>query len=234
MMAIIGYVRPEFEQSSFTCPHCNCFSQHHWRAIQVSQGSVVNIHQWTTSWCLHCKQYCFWGDESLVWPLKSGLPDPIDGCPKQIQAVYDEARQVFAHSPRASAALLRLAIQLICKQKGLPGVKLNDEIGDLVKNHGLSPQIQQSLDLVRVVGNNAVHPGQIEIEDNVENIRQFFGLVNMAVDSLIVQPARVQAMYDAMVPQTAKEGIQRRDNGGKAPVKTAPTTTSEPSAHGSR
>ena len=78
--------------------------------------------------CLHCKQYCFWGDESLVWPLKSGLPDPIDGCPKQIQAVYNEARQVFAHSPRASAALLRLAIQLICKQKGLPGVKLNDEI----------------------------------------------------------------------------------------------------------
>jgi hypothetical protein len=145
-----------------------------------------------------------------VWPLKSGIADPIDGCPTEIQAVYNEARQVFPYSSRSSAALLRLAIQMLCKEKGLPGKDLNKDIGTLV-DQGLSVQIQQSLDLVRVVGNNAVHPGQIEIEDNKDQIEKFFGLVNLIVDVLLVQPAKVSAMFETLVPATQKAQIEARD-----------------------
>ncbi len=209
-MAIVGYVRPEYPERSFTCPHCNCFSQHNWRNIGVSNGIIESPKRWTTSWCLRCHSYCFWKDQSLVWPVKSGLPDPIDGCPEQIRAVYNEARQVFPHSPRASAALLRLSIQMICKEKGLPGKDLNKDIGALVEQ-GLSLQIQQSLDLVRVVGNGAVHPGQIAIEESIDSIRKFFDMVNLIVDLLIVQPANVSAMFDALVPAAQKNQIAVRD-----------------------
>jgi|ERR1039458_3158345 hypothetical protein len=209
-MAIIGYVKPAFQQESFTCPHCNCFSQHEWRWISLRSGSVETPSQWTTSWCLRCKHYCFWEDRSLVWPIKSGLADPIEGCPEQIKAVYNEAREVFPHSPRASAALLRLAIQMICIEKGLPGKDLNTDIGALVSN-GLAVEIQQSLDLVRVIGNNAVHPGQIVIEDNKDHIEKFFGLVNLIVGVLIVQPAKVSAMFQMLVPPTQKQQIALRD-----------------------
>ena len=208
-MAIIGFVGPKFRQDSFTCPHCNCFSQHQWRRIQVN-NSFENDAVAATSSCLRCRQYCFWKDQSLVWPIKSGVPDPIDGCPDQIKAVYNEAREIFPYSPRASAALLRLAIQMICKGSGLPGKNINEDIGTLVKN-GLSTQIQQSLDLVRVVGNNAVHPGQIEIEENREHIEKFFGLVNLIVDVLIVQPSKVSAMFDALIPPALKQQITKRD-----------------------
>jgi hypothetical protein len=136
--------------------------------------------------------------------------DPLDGCPEEIQSIYNEARQVFPYSPRASAALLRLAIQMICIERGLPGKDINSDIGTLVKN-GLSAQIQQSLDLVRVVGNNAVHPGQIQIEENKENIEKFFGLVNLIVDVLIVQPTKIAAMFDALVPSAQKKQIEVRD-----------------------
>jgi Domain of unknown function (DUF4145) len=209
-VSIVGYAQPAYGQNSFACPHCGCFSQRQWRQIQKGPQSFENSAEFVTSWCLHCKVYCFWRDQNLAWPLKSGLPDPVNGCPERIQNIYCEAREVFPHSPRASAALLRLAIQLICVEKGLPGKDLNADIGQLVKA-GLSPQIQQSLDLVRVVGNNAVHPGQITIEDNKDQIGKFFGLVNLIVDMLIVQPARVEAMFTTLVPPAQQRQIVKRD-----------------------
>jgi len=100
---------------------------------------------------------------------------------------------------------------MICKEKGLPAKDdLNADIGTLVKN-GLPTQIQQSLDLVRVVGNNAVHPGQIVIEDNKDHIENFFGLVNLIVDVLIVQPAKVSAMFNTLVPPAQMQQIAARD-----------------------
>jgi hypothetical protein len=77
--------------------------------------------------------------------------------------------------------------------------------------NGLAAEIQQSLDLVRVVGNHAVHPGQIVIEDNKSHIEKFFGLVNLIVEVLIVQPARIASMFDALVPAGQKQMIVKRD-----------------------
>ena len=208
-MTIVGYVAPQFNQGSFTCPHCNCFSQHEWRYIRVD-NIFESSSEATTSWCLRCQQYCFWQKQALVWPLKSGLSDPIEGCPEKIRSIYNEARKVFPHSARSAAALLRLAIQLICKEKGLPGNDLNADIGDLVQA-GLPIQIQQSLDLLRVVGNHAVHPGQIVIEDNKDHIEKFFGLINLVVDHLIVQPAKVGALFTTLVPQGQQQQIAKRD-----------------------
>jgi Domain of unknown function (DUF4145) len=209
-VAVVGYARPSFGEGTFTCPHCNCFSQQSWRSISVGNG-YENSSGWTTSSCLRCKKYCFWENQLLVWPLKSGLPDPVEGCPKQTQGVYNEARSVFPHSARASAALLRLTIQLICIEKGLPGKDLNADIGKLVQG-GLPVEIQQSLDLLRVVGNHAVHPGQIVIEDNREHIEKFFGLVNLIVDNLVVQPAKVNAMFTTLVPPGQQQQIAARDS----------------------
>ena len=105
---------------------------------------------------------------------------------------------------------MRLAIQLVCVEKGLPGKDLNSDIGSLAKG-GLPIQIQQSLDLVRVVGNNAVHPGQIVIEDNEQNIERFFGLVNLIVDVLIVQPTKINAMFSTLLPAAQQKQIANRD-----------------------
>jgi len=51
-------------------------------------------------------------------------------------------------------------------QLGLLGKQLNTDIGALVKQ-GLRAQVQHAADVVRVTGNDAVHPGQIDTDSEV-------------------------------------------------------------------
>jgi hypothetical protein len=76
---------------------------------------------------------------------------------------------------------------------------------------GLDKRIQQALDVVRVVGNAAVHPGQIDLRDDKTIANKLFGLVNVIVESQITQPQHIEAMYDTVVTDTLKAQIERSD-----------------------
>ena len=52
-------------------------------------------------------------------------------------------------------------LQKLCKVLGQSGNNINEDIKALVES-GLDPRVQKALDAVRVVGNNAVHPGQMD------------------------------------------------------------------------
>ena len=130
--------------------------------------------------------------------------------PVDISDDYNEARDVLPLSPRGACALLRLCIQKLCKELGEDGKNINGDIKSLV-GKGLPAQIQQSLDIVRVVGNNAVHPGQLDLKDDVDTARKLFGLVNLIVEVMITQPKHVQQMYNSLVPQSQRDAIANRD-----------------------
>jgi len=88
---------------------------------------------------------------------------------------------------------------------------INTSIGNLVKK-GLSDKIQKALDVVRVVGNESVHPGQIDLRDNSNTTSKLFSLVNIISDTMIPQPKEIDALYDEVIPEGKKEAIERRDN----------------------
>ena len=116
----------------------------------------------------------------------------------------------MSKSPRGAAALLRLAIQKMCKELGEAGENLNNDIASLVKK-GLPPKVQQALDTVRVIGNNAVHPGQIDLRDDVEIANQLFGLLNLIAEVMITQPKHVESLYTSVVPESVRKAIKKRD-----------------------
>jgi hypothetical protein len=76
---------------------------------------------------------------------------------------------------------------------------------------GLDPRIQKALDIVRVVGNNAVHPGVIDIRDDKPIALKLFELVNLIAETLISVPKHIANTYETVVPETAKKQIEKRD-----------------------
>jgi len=145
----------------------------------------------------------------MLSPQESTAPMPTKDMPKNVAEDFAEARNVLNESPRSAVALLRLSIQKLMIHLGEKGTNINDDIGHLVKK-GLAPRIQKALDIVRVTGNNAVHPGEMNIKDDPKTAITLFKLVNMIVDQMITQPKELTEMYNEL-PEGAKKGIVKRD-----------------------
>lgn len=164
--------------------------------------------------CLHCKRCTIWvkGPDdhwTLVFPDASPAPVPNQDLPDDVRADYEEAASILNRSPRGAAALLRLATQKMCKHLGEPGANINDDIAALVKK-GLSPLIQQALDTVRITGNEAVHPGEINLNDDTELALALFDFVNLIAEDRITTPRKVQEMYERL-PETKRKAVEQRD-----------------------
>jgi hypothetical protein len=145
----------------------------------------------------------------MIHPNRGKAPLPNPDMPADVKTDYEEAASIATLSPKAATALLRLAIQKLCVHLGGTGKNINDDIALLVKN-GLSEKIQQALDVVRVVGNNAVHPGQIDF-DNPEVAANLFHLINVIVETMISTPKKIDTLYTSL-PQGALDAIKIRDS----------------------
>ena len=146
----------------------------------------------------------------MVFPDAMTAEPPNDDMPEDVKADFEEARSILSKSPRGAAALLRLAIQRLMPHLDEEGKDLNKDIGNLVKK-GLAVKIQKALDVVRVTGNGAVHPGQIDLNDTPETANTLFVLVNLIVEAMITHPNLVDTTYDSL-PEEKREGIENRDS----------------------
>lgn len=170
---------------------------------------VKNLH---LSKCYNCNKIAVWVHEMLVFPPQRHGYEPNQDIPDDILKDYEEARSIVELSPRGAAALLRLAIQKLCKHLGESGKNIDKDIASLVEQ-GLPPKVQKSLDIVRVVGNESVHPGTIDLRDNREAAGHLFGLVNIIAEQMITIPNHVDAMYDSL-PESKRMAIEKRDGKG--------------------
>jgi hypothetical protein len=146
----------------------------------------------------------------LLWPIGSQLaPAPHIDMPDEPKEDYEEARAILERSPRGAAALLRLALQKLMVSLGQKGEHINSDIAALVKE-GLSPGVQKALDTLRITGNNAVHPGLIDLNDNRDIAVAIFGLMNYIVEQQITRPKELESIYQSL-PQSSREQIAKRD-----------------------
>lgn len=206
------YIAPKSGLKSFTCPHCGVITRHyHWTNsgnLDGSHYSDFDSNPVRVSKCEHCEKICLWYYAQMVYPNRGNAPVPNPDIPEDVKKDYEEAASIYTQSPRGAAALLRLAIQKLCVDLGGKGKNINEDIKELVKK-GLPEQIQKSLDIVRVIGNNAVHPGQIDVDD-AEGAGKLFILLNLITDYMISMPGKVDAMFSEL-PDSAKEQIEKRN-----------------------
>lgn len=213
MTARLPFTNPEHQRTAFNCPHCGAYANMLWfkpldKTIRsVPQGSMKDTE---VAKCTACQNFSHWVNNVMVYPIfETQIEDPNEDLPEEVKADYIEAASIVASSPRGAAALLRLAIQKLCDELVSESGDLSFKIGMLVES-GLNKKIQQALDIVRVVGNNAVHPGQIDLNDKPEVAKQLFLLVNMIAQQMITEPAEVDAMFESL-PEAAKEAVKNRD-----------------------
>jgi len=185
---MIPYKPPGYLEKGFNCPFCGAFADQVWYRTGIyglENGQYYGIiNGYILGNCRHCNKYTVWILDKLAFPQTGTAPLPNPDMPEDVKQDYEEARNIVTISPRGSAALLRLAIQKLCKSLGESGKDLNDDIKKLVAK-GLPEKLQKALDSVRVIGNNAVHPGQIDLTDDIETANKLFVFVNVIVDNRI-------------------------------------------------
>lgn len=230
------YVSPSVQKTAFNCSHCSALAHQFWWSLYAQQnsnekplpspvgtstigpfilGREKNAHRDAklcnvfVSSCFNCKKLSIWIYGKLVYLLRGEVPPANQDLPDDIRRDYDEASSILDLSPRGSAALIRLAIQKLCIELGKSGKNLNDDIGALVKD-GLDPHIQEALDIVRVIGNNAVHPGQIDQYDEREVAESLFCFLNLIANKMISERKEIDEAFAAL-PESKRKAIEERD-----------------------
>ena len=237
-MAGRDHETPGLGKRGFRCPHerCGLYAHHSWywagAAIMEQPEAYAQYHHARTapllpvlttgnvtrtgkaadgfafSECTSCGKLCVWFGTTMVWPLASVAPPPNADLPEAVLRDYEEAGLIAQQSPRGAAALLRLAVQRLCRELS-DKRDLNDAIGDLV-HRGLPLVVQQALDSVRVIGNDAVHPGQMGLGDDVETVASLFQLLNVIADQMLSKPKMVDEIFMGL-PEEKRNQITKRD-----------------------
>lgn len=209
------YIPPQLRAEAFNCPKCQVYAKQRWFYLNVSElengcGTNKFDERFQVSYCEHCVFPTIWHGEKIVYPTHLTAQPPNSDLPDDIKADYDEARAIVSQSPRGAAALLRLAVQMLCKHLGQPGKNINDDIKALVAA-GLPSRVQQALDVVRVIGNNAVHPGTIDLLDDLKTANALFKLVNLIAEKMLTEPRQMDEIYGSL-PESARDAIEKRDS----------------------
>src|SRR5688500_15549157 len=106
-------VTPAYGKSAFNCPVCGAHSQQYWHALQGAGwtgGNNKEVKGYQAALCNHCGEWSLWYLSNLVYPAVSTAPLPHPDMPPEVSGDYNEARSIADRSPRAAAALLRLAL----------------------------------------------------------------------------------------------------------------------------
>lgn len=220
-----------FLNGKFTCPFCHgvdaaykgalnsIIAQHH-----AEKTALVELE------CPICEEHSLYivtahiyanssnvvlQNEKLIYPdaISGEAPEAGQDMPDNVKKTYNEAAKILPISPRSSAALARVAVQELVNGLEPKGKDLNEKIGIMVRERGLATEVEHLLDSVRVIGNNAVHPGQIDLS-NAEEAKPIaiviLNEINQIVQTEITNKNSFKKVYD-MIPESILKSIKDRD-----------------------
>jgi hypothetical protein len=193
------YTPPKYLASNFHCANCGVYAPQRWLTMytRLEGAEDIEVEGFGLSHCEHCDKLAVWHGSELVFPIINRVPPPNPDLNPFIQEDYNEAAKILTLSPKISAVLLRIVIRKICKQLGEPGNNIDNDIASLVKK-GLDPKLQRAMNLLRVTGTNAVHPGEIDRRDDIDTARNLFEIINLIAHQMITYPQSINQLYRSL------------------------------------
>jgi hypothetical protein len=166
-----------------------------------------DVQNVSISYCCNCNEMCLW----VCDQLGAGGPEPKLDAPPNVRREYEEASQTLEASPRGAAALLRLAIEKLCKELEVSEESLKDDIAFFVRED-VDARVQKVLDAARIIESNAVRPGQIGLGDDPATAETLSSLVNLICEKMIMEPRHLQAVYTKL-REGARTAMEQRAQG---------------------
>lgn len=218
---------PEFLASKFHCLRCKVYAKQYWgslktevrynrngnfatKVLNTANGFAGDLpDEYVASRCDHCSEFTLWHDKKIMFPRQISVEAVNDDASEEVKNLYNEAALILGDSPRAAAALLRLALQVLLGEIGGKGENINTDIAAIVKG-GADDQVQKALDILRIFGNSGSHPGKINIKENSELVKKMFGLINFVITKMISQRKEIDGLFNSL-PEGVKKQIEGRD-----------------------
>ena len=146
--------------------------------------------------------------------MASNTPMANPDMPDDIKKDYEEAREIESRSPRSACVLLRLCVEKIANDLVKKNGDLNSKISKMVQD-GLSKDICDDMDTVRIIGGQAAHRLEMDLRDDHKTTTALFKIVNYISDWAYTQK-RIRKEIRAGIPASKKAAIKKRD-GVKGP-----------------
>ena len=141
------------------------------------------------SQCNSCEEYAIWVNDRIVYP-QAIIRIPKDDMPDQIKTFYRQASSISSQCPPASAALLRTVLEMLCTELNYTEGSLKQRIEKMKNDGKIDDELHDAMQSVRIVGNNAVHAGQIEVDDSKEVVKVLFEIIDDITLDLFTKPKR--------------------------------------------
>ena len=152
--------------------------------------------------CHKCEKVAIWVDEKMIYPKPRLTPIPNEDLDDDLKADYEEASNIVQDSPRGACALLRLVLQKLLIDLG-EDKNINNAIRNLMDKKEIDEKLQKALDSVRVIGNSAVHPNELDLRDDVRTALALFGIINYIADKMISSKKKIDEIYN-LLPENTK------------------------------
>lgn len=201
---------PSANLDAFTCAYCGAYAQqstHEVRCInklnvyrtrvlfdRISGSSELCLKQ-----CQFCgKDHLFDSEYNiLLYPKKSSAPPAQEDMPEEVLALYKEAASIVSDSPSAACLLIRKALEVLLADL-TKETNLNKMI-TVITEDATKPwakPLTPLLTSIRLIGNDAVHPREINRADNEQTALTLFSFLNICVDQLISQPLKTKQFLE--------------------------------------
>lgn len=207
-------------EHSYTCPYCDTTAVIKWYGIQkaspvnIAKGeeresgyyagaggyvtSNTELRNWAFGECTNCHHMTVWRKDRMMYPKCTTVDDPNPDMPEEVKNCYLEAASVLNDSPRSAAALLRLGLQHLLSFL-LGKSSSGNMYRDIATYSSKSPiQITKALDTIRLAGNESVHPGEINLNEDPEYASFLFVLMNMICEESITRPKKLEEAYQKL------------------------------------
>lgn len=148
---------------------------------------------------MNCEELSVWHNGEMVYPEHCPVVEPNPDMPEAVEDKYREAAKVVFLSPVSAAALLRLALQLL-----LADILGSESTGniyrdiDALRKRQLDSSLIRASDIIRITGNESVHPGTIDLNESKGDALYLFDLLNMICDQCYTQSRRMREMFEKL------------------------------------